>query len=207
MSRPFVPLTDGAQAEIRYNFGLGILETRLWFISRQPPVDLTQLQNLADGLAGYCSTDIISLLSSDIEFRNVRTRRWAVAGDIAAISSTFNVAGGISSPALSANVAARIIFKGTQPPRNFKNYNFVPGIPSSKVNLNTLDVTWAEQLRSAYVLIIDNAAAWGPFPAWRWVCTSQADGNVPRSVQLARRTDLISVAPTVRQRRIRLLHT
>jgi len=205
--RPFVPLTDGAQAEIRYNYGLGILETRLWFVSRQPPVDLTQLQALADGLLAHCTLELIPLLSSDIELRNVRTRRWVTAGDIAAISTTVNIAGGISSKALSANCAARINIRGPQPPRNFRNFNFVPGIPDNKVTLNTLDSTWRNNLRIAYADIIDKAPLWGPFPAWRWVVTSQEEAGAPRSEQLAARADIVSVETTVRQRRIRLLHT
>ena len=207
MARPFVPLTDGAQAEIRYNFGLGILETRLWFVSRQPPVDLTQLQSLADGLLAHCTSEIIPLLSSDIQLRNVRTRRWAVVGDIAAISTTVNIPGSISSSALSAINAARVIIKAAQPPRNFKNYNFVPGVPENKVTLNTLDSTWRNNLRVAYADIIDKAAVWGPFPAWTWVCTSQEENSSFRTEQFTGRADILSVAPTIRQRRMRALVT
>lgn len=207
MSRPFVPLADGAQAELRYDFGLGIISTRLWFVSRQPPVDFTQLGNLADGLQAWQAAELMPLLSQDLVTRRVRAIDWTAPGGAIAVSTNTGVVGGSSDPSHSANVAAKVIFLAPQPPRHFENWNYVPGVPLGAVNNNTLDTTFADNLKFAYVDIIDLAPLWGPFPAWRWVCTSQEVLGTPRTTQLADRVDFISVRPVVSQRRARLKHT
>ena len=207
MSRPFVPLADGAQAIIRYGLGIGVVTTRLFFVRRSGVVSSTTLQELADGLQLLVHDEILPLLSDDITLTNCWAIDWTTQFGTLIASAGPTGLGGINSPSLSAICAARVIIKAAQPPRNFKNYNFVPGIPESKVTLNTLDATWRNNLRVAYADIIDAAAVWGTFPAWRWVCTSQESAGSPLTTQEAHRADVISVAPTVRQRRRRSLVT
>lgn len=205
--RPFVPLTDGAQAEVVFGFGAGELTCRLWFIRRSGVVDSSTLTSLIAGLSVLYAAEVMPFLSTSISLNAVRATDWTVPGGLTVNLPVTGISGAISGPCLSAISAARVILVGSQPPRNFKNYNFVPGIPESVVNLNTMDTTWSNHVRVAYADIIDAAAVWGAFPAWRWVCTSQAEDNTPRSEQFARRVDFVRVAKTIRQRRIRLLYT
>jgi len=205
--RPFVPLTDGAQAEILFSFGTGTVSCRLWFVRRSGVVDTTTLTLLVAGLSVLWSSEVMPLLSDQIGFAAVRATDWTVSGGTAVTLPITGIVGGITGPVLSAMNAARIIIIGSQPPRNFKNYNFLPGIPASVVKLNQVDASWADSVRLAYTDIIDAAPLWGTFPAWRWVATSQAEANSPRSEQFVRRVDFVRVAETIRQRRYRLKYT
>jgi hypothetical protein len=205
--RPFVPLADGAQAQIFYALGIGFISTRLWFVRRSGVVDSTTLQELADGLYAYTQAGILPLLSSDCVLASVVTTDWTASGGGSEFAFPASPTGGISSPSLSASVAVVVKFRSSTLPRNLFNRNYVGCIPDSVVTLNSVDTTWAEDLRSAYVGIIDAAPLWGTFPAWRWVCTSQEEGGAPRSTQFFRRTDVISVRLKTGQRRRRLLTT
>lgn len=202
--RPFVPLTDGAQAQIFYAWASGFVSCRLWFVRRSGVVDITTLQALADGLFGRIAISLMPLLAQELVLASVVATDWTTVGGISAFAFPSSPAGGVVAPALSAMNAARVILIGAQPPRNFKNYNFLPGIPETVVNLNIIDRTWANDVANAYAPIIDDASVWGPFPAWRWVVTSQAEANSPRSEQFFKRVDFIRVAPTIRQRRYRV---
>lgn len=207
MSRPFVPLADGAQAEILFLLGSGIVECRLWFVRRSGVVSAVTLQELADGLFLLYTANVMPLLSDQIVCVLVRATDWTVSGGISEITFFSGVNGGLNSGVHSANVAARLMFISAQLPPSIRNYNFVPGIDKSVVSLNTFDATWANDLRLAYALIPDAAPTWGTFPAWQWVCTSQEEAGSPRTTQLAARTDFTRVKSTVSQRRKRLLYT
>lgn len=201
----FVPLLDGAQVEIGFGLGGQVMENRLWFISRQPPVTLTQLQALADGVADWHTTSILPALSSDLELLSVIASKWDDhIGDIFA-QADVHLFGGSAVGSHSANVAVKIRFKGSTAQTWRDGSNFVPGIPVDMVNLNQVDHTFAEALRFGYVDLIDAAAVFGPFPAWRWVITSQVLAGVPRATQAFARTDFPRVRELpVAQRRKRL---
>ena len=205
--RPFVPLTDGAQAQIFYALGIGFISCRLWFVRRSGAVDATTLQELADGLYAHAQAEILPLLSSDCVLASVVTTDWTASGGSSYFAFPASPTGGISSPSLSANVAVLCKFRSASLPRNLYNKNFVGCIPESVVTLNAVDPSWANDLRIAYANIIDAAPVWGSFPAWRWVCTSQEEMGAPRSEQFFRRTDIISVRLNTAQRRRRLLTT
>jgi hypothetical protein len=201
----FVPLLDGAQVEIGFSLGGKTMENRLWFVDRQPPITLTQLQDLADGVAAWHVAEVLPLLSSDIELLSVLAEKWDDhVGDIFA-QSHVNLLGGSATQSHSANVAVKIRFKGSTAQTWRDGSNFVPGIPIDVVNLNTVDHTFAEALRFAYVDLIDLASGFGPFPAWRWVITSQVLDGSPRTTQAFARTDFPRVRELpVAQRRKRL---
>lgn len=207
MPRPFVPLTDGAQAQIFYALGIGFISTRLWFVRRSGVVDSTTLQELADGLYAHAQAEILPLLSSDCVLASVVTTDWTAPGGVSEFAFPASPTGGISSPSLSANVAVVVKFRSASLPRNLHNRNYVGCVPESVVTLNSVDASWANDLRLAYADIIDAAPVWGTFPAWRWVCTSQEEDGVPRSEQFFRRADIVSVRLKTGQRRRRLLTT
>lgn len=202
---PFVPLADGAQVQVVFALGPLIVSDRLFFVSRQPPVDPTQLLALAAGVADWHVAEVMPLLSDAIQLAAVEAFDWTAdpSPTIAVVAPLVN--GANTSGCHSANVSIRVRFKpSTALPRTY-NANFVPGIPLDAVLRNTVDPTYAESLRSAYVDLIDLAAVFGPFPAWRWVCTSQILDGAPRSEQAFGRTDFITVpSPYVNPRRRRI---
>lgn len=201
----FVPLTDGAEVEIVFTFDSRVVQNRLWFVCRQPPIDSTKLLALAQGVYDWHTSEVLPHLSSSLQLAVVEALEWSAdpSPDIQVAGTPVN--GGGSSDSHSANVADRIWFLPDSSGGRLRNSNFVPGIPKDAVSLNTVDATFRTSIRNAYIDLIDLAAGFGPFPAWRWVCTSSIDAGSPRSEQAAFRVDFIRyLSPYVAQRRKRL---
>lgn len=201
----FVPLSRGAQVEIRFETDLGINENTLWFRHRTSAVDATNLQELADGVQAWYAMSILPLLSHELSGIQVRATRWLVASDIEALSASSIGSGGSASNAHSANVSVLVRFVGSAPPNRFYNWNFVPGIPLDVVTLNTVDETFLSALIDGYVALIDAAPLFGPFPSWDWVVTSRIDAGSPRTTQQFRTVAFVqSPSPYTSPRRMRL---
>jgi len=202
---PFVPITDGAQVQLVFTYAGETVQNRLWFVSRQPPPDAAQIGALAVGVEAWHRTQMMPLLSSSLTLVQVEAFDWTVApSPIIAIQAS-GTAGSDSSPGLSANVADRIWFISALNNGRIRNSNFIAGVPEDKVDLNTVSVTWRSAVRDAYINLIDLAASFGPFPAWRWVCASSWDNGSLRLTQRVLRTDFIVFKrPWVAQRRKRL---
>lgn len=202
---PFIPLADGAQVELLYSLGGETIENRLWFISRQPPVDGVQLQALADGVAGWFIDWILPALSQDLLFGSVLARDWGGAAPGFPFLSIVNLPGGAAVQSQSASVAIRVRFKGSTAEHWRQNSNFVPGIPIDQIDGNYYSAAMRDVLFEGYVALIDAAASFGSFPAWRWVSTSRRIGNAWRTEQLFARVDFIQFpSPVVSPRRRRL---
>ena len=202
---PFVPLPDGAQLEIFYHLGGKTIENRLWFVDRSPPVTQAHLDALAAGADAWVTSELLPWLGSDLEYVGVLAEKWDDhQGDLFSAIHT-SVLGGNTSGTHSANVSIRVAFKGSTDQTFPNNANFVPGIPLDSVQLNEYTLAIRNRLFDAYVDVIDLAAAWGSFPAWRWVVTSRQLGHAWRTVQAYARTDFIRFpSPYVSPRRRRL---
>lgn len=202
---PYVPITNGAQVEIIFSLDGEPVENRLWFVSRQPPIDATQMQNLVDGVATWHVEQILPFLSHELLLGTVIGREWTGGSPGFPFLSIVNLVGGDPDGSSSANVADRIWFKSAYSTRYIRNSHFIPGVPRDKIDLNTVDSSWRSSIRDGYINLIDLAPVFGPFPAWRWMCASSWDAGSLRTTQLVLRTDLISYKrPWVAQRRKRL---
>jgi len=202
---PFVPLADGAQVDILYSLGGLVVENRLWFVSRQPPIDQVQLDALTAGVASHFETQLLPFLASELGFIRVDARDWT--SDPPPFTSITNVfaSGGNSSGCQSANVAVRVVFKGSSAQTFPNNSNFIPGIPKDQVTLNNYSNELKDAIFECYVNLIDAASGFGVFPAWRWVITSRRVDNDWRDEQAFARTDFILFpSPYVAPRRRRL---
>lgn len=202
---PFVSVADGAQLQLVFTFADRVVSNRLWFVTRQPPIDSTQLQALADGCTAWYVEEVLPVLSSSLRLELVTATDWTSSTPPPASFTIPGVAGGGSVDSHSANVADRIWFKSAFNGGYIRNSNFVPGIPKDRVSLNTVDTAFRTTVRNAYTDLIDLAAGFGPFPAWRWVCASAWLAGSLRVTQRVLRTDFISYKrPYVAQRRKRL---
>lgn len=187
----FVPLADGAFVELLFLFDSTPISCGLWFVSRQPPVDPTQIGNLAAGVAGWAADHLMPALGNDLLLDSVRATDWTTdpAPSIAVVPSL--VSGGAVERAISASVAVRVVFKGSSD-QTFRNgSNFVPGVPLSAVVGNAYTSEFQDLLFEAYVALIDAAPVFGPFPAWRWVVTSGTNANAPRTTRAFARMDFV----------------
>lgn len=202
---PFVPVTDGAQVEILFTVGGQVVENRLWFVSRQPPVDSAQLAALAEGVYLWYTAQALPFLSSALQLAVVVALDWSADPSPNVVSAGIAVPGGGSADCHSTNVADRIWFYSAAAPDRIRNSNFVPGLPKDVVSLNTVDPTFRGAISDAYINLIDLASGFGPFPAWRWVCASSWEAGTLRTTQRVLRTDFIRYKrPWVAQRRRRL---
>jgi len=202
---PFVPLPDGAQVDVLYSLDGKIVENRLWFVSRQPPITQSTLDDLTIGVGELFRDQLMPFLSNDLGLVRVDAREWS--SDPPPFTSIHLVfqAGGTISPSHSANVAVRVRFKGTNLATWRQNSNFIPGIPISEVTLNRYSDTLKDGIFEAYVALIDAAPSFGPFPAWRWVTTSRQENYTPLSSQkIARIVSPEFPSPFVSPRRRRL---
>jgi len=205
--QPFVPLADGAQVEVIMRQGGLIVENRLWFIDRQPPITQQHIDDLASGVAAWHTTQILPNLAVELRHVRVLASDWTADPPPFVKSVSTQIDGGNNSGIHSANVAIRVRFKGSSTQTFPSNANFVPGIPKDAVDGNKYTVAMQTILFNAYVNLIDLAPLFGPFPAWRWVITSRITGNSYRSTQDFARTDFIQLpSPYVSPRRKRLHH-
>lgn len=202
---PFVPITDGAQVELVFLYAGRVVENRLFFVDRQPPITSTQLTDLAQGVFDWHVAELLPVLSSSLELLFVSAQDWTASPTPSAVTAGTPTAGSGSADAHSANVADRVWFISAFNGGRIRNSNFVPGIPKDAVNLNTVDPTFRTTVRNAYVDLIDLASGFGSFPAWRWVCASAWLDNSLRTTQRVLRTDFIVYKrPYTAQRRDRL---
>jgi hypothetical protein len=182
-----------------------LIENCLWFVSRQPPVTLTQLGALADGVAAWATAQLLPYLSSSIELLAVRATDWTDSPGLGFAQTAVNLPGSDTSGIHSANVSFRVRFRGTSAQPRLINSNFIGGLPYAAVDQNLVSPTFATAVRNAYINLIDLAFGFGPSPAWRWVITSEIADGAYRSEQLASRTDFIQTPnPYVSPRRRRI---
>lgn len=200
---PFVPFPDGAQAEALYVFDGQPISNRFWFLNRQPPTTLAQIENLSVGLAGWAVDHVLPVLGNDVEFVGARARSWDVSPPSHEILTTMSEFGGASFRSLSANVAVRIELKGSTAQTFKNNSSFVGGIPIDVVTENTVDAGFLDALFEAYVFLIDAAALFGPFPAWTWVVASSWFGGNLRSNLAIARMDFVLIKSNISTQRRR----
>lgn len=201
----FVPLADGALAELLFLYDGVPLSCGLWFVSRQPPVDSTQVGALAAGVEAWAVDHLMPELGNDLLLDSVRATDWTVdpAPSIAVVPAL--VSGGAAERSLSASVAIRVVFKGSSDQTFKDGSNFVPGVPLSATAGNAYTLELRDAVFEAYVALIDLAPVFGPFPAWRWVVTSGIINGAPRSTRAFARTDFVLFpSPFVSPRRRRV---
>lgn len=202
---PFVALPNGAQVQLVFQLGGQIVQNRLWFLNRQPPNTPAQLDALAAGVTSWHTSEVLPLLSDQLLLAAVEAFDWTADPPPYVGVTTPLLSGGISGACQSANVAVRISWVSSSGSRIKRNSNFLPGIPDSVLDINTIDPLWGGNLVSAYIDLIDLAPLMGSFPAWEWVSTSAWLSGSLRAEQDWARVDfpyLPSVYSTQRRKRL-----
>jgi hypothetical protein len=115
------------------------------------------------------------LLSRDWAAVRVRGRDLTAANSFIAEAGAAAV-GGIDEEAAPNNVAACIKLATAVAGRSFRGRNYIPGIPNSKVTLNTLDAGFIADFENAY----SSLTGAGTFLAgWEMVVVSRFTGGGP----------------------------
>lgn len=203
--QPFVPLANGAQVEFIGSLFGEVVETRLWFVARFDPIDLTMIQELASGASNWYTGQILPLLSVDLQHLSVRATDWTADPSPFIYSVNDFAPGGVDEGAYSANVSIRVAFNGDSSQTFRDNSNFIPAIPLSAVNGNYYTNEIKDALFDAYVSLIDLAGTWNAGNNWRWVITSRRLNYIYRDTQLYARADHpLFPSPVISPRRRRL---
>jgi hypothetical protein len=197
----FVPLEHGVQVELVWRLAGLVLVNRLWFVVVAGDPTTTDLGNIGGGVSFWCESNLVPLLSRDIEFLGTRAYDATVAYPGPQVDTTSGVAGGVADDSHSANVAIKMSFQTEAPPGLWLNWHFLGGIPKSMVNLNTIDPSYSADLKDAYDVLLDVFSLF----EYRWEATRAVVGGVPLSTRdhfridhIRQRTGLVS------QRRKRL---
>lgn len=197
----FVPLEHGVQVELVWRLQGLVLVNRLWFVVVAGDPTLTDLGNIGGGVSFWCETNLAPLLSRDIRFLGTRAYDATVPYPGTQVQTIAGVDGGVADDSHSANVAVKMEFQTESPPTLWLNWNFVGGIPKSKVSLNTIDPVYKVDLKDAYDVLLDVFSLF----VYRWEATRAIVGGVPLSTRdhfridhIRQRTGLVS------QRRTRI---
>lgn len=200
----FVPITDGAEAEIQLTLFDRPCELTLHFLNESPPTTDFQLGLLAVTLGSWFRSEVLAHLSSDLALRQVQVYDASVFGSTRITDVSFSGVGGVGLPSYPANVSAVISFIPSFGARVRANRNYLPGIPGSAVSGNSLQPTFMATMRSSFGDLVDIAEA----VDWRWVCVRRFSAGVALSEAAIARIDHARFNRTsTAQRRQRLHNT
>lgn len=179
----FVPIPEGADAEIRLTLFARPCELTLHFRSITGVVDTANLTALAVRLGLWFSSQVLPHLSSQLEFRETAVFDATVAGGPSFIDVTGAGFGGQEITSFSAMVAAVIAFIPASVPNVQANRNYLVGLPKGTVVGNDLSPAFMTAMRTAYINLIDIA----PLAGYRWVCVHRFAGFTPLAEALTAR--------------------
>ena len=118
------------------------------------------LLGLCESVDGWASDSLAPQLSDDWSYVRTRARDLtSAAGAVAEFGTP--TPGGVSGEALPNNVAACISLRTGFAGRSFRGRNYIPGVPSSLVTLNTMDSAFMANI----VLVYDALVGPGTFLA------------------------------------------
>lgn len=203
----FIPVPNVAQIRME-----GVVDSQLtindiYFEISGGGINVVNLQTLVDAVGVWFVDSLTPLLSDDWHAsRVVGVDLTSATGVIA--TGEVSADGGVSGEAEPNNVAACMSIRTANRGRSFRGRNYVPGLPSSLVTLNTLDSTFLANLVTTY----NQLKGAGTFsPGWQMVVVSRFSGvnpttgkPIPRTTGIATPvTSIISVTNKVRSMRSR----
>jgi hypothetical protein len=197
----FVPLANGIQAELVYRLDTQIVSNRLWFVVVAGDPTTADLTAVGAGVGSWASANLMPHLSHEIRLLEIRAYDATVAYPGPQVITFVGVDGGDSDGSHSANIAVKIEFQTETPPALWLNWNFIPGIPKSAVNLNTIEPAFITAIQNAYITLLDVFSLF----VYRWEATRAVVDGVPLTTRDHFRIDHPRIRrKVVSQRRTRL---
>lgn len=197
----FCPFFDGILVECVSNqYGQPAVNV-LWFFKPDGGVTNDDLTDAGAGVATWYSANVRPLMSSETTFLGTRAYDASLPYPSPQVQTVVNLPGGFFGPAFSANVSVRTNFKSKSFGGLVIGSNFFAGLPREVVSSNVVDPSWANDLREAYIVLLDVFS----FAFIVWVGTSRFLNNSPRAERAFTIINGIRVnLPYVAQRRKRL---
>ena len=150
------------------------------FRKRVPPITIFNLTTFNSAIDTSFVTNVLPLLSQDVTYRLTQSRRQNVISDIAASTAANDGEVGEEGVALPSGCCARIEVGTGFYGRSNRGALYMPGVPRTKVTLNTLNEAWVQDLIDAWAQVATDAFTAG----WQFVVRSKFTGNTPRVVAL-----------------------
>lgn len=196
----FQPVPNVAQCRVEGRQDNQLTINDVYFEISGGGITPTNIQALATAVDVWARTSLASNLSEDWTYvRTIASDLTSATGPIGSASTP--TPGGVAEEALPNNVAMCVSFRTAQRGRSGRGRNFVAGIPSPQVVLNTIDPTFISNILTVYLALIGP----GAFVAgWEMVVVSRQTLGALRPSGLAIPiTDIIAVTNTVRSMRSR----
>lgn len=173
---PFIPTIGAALVAVNYDWHGQKCNNTLWFIGDGSALDVTALTSLAGMVQDYWVDAIMPQLSSEISYRGCIAYAQDSESAPAVASTGVNVPGGVVIPSVPNSVTWAIKFTTAGRGKSSRGRNYIPGIPATAVEDNTVDGAFATNMVTAYSGLIDEAAA----NSFTWVIVSHFSLGLPR---------------------------
>lgn len=199
---PFVPVPLSYEAEIRMLLDGQHIENTLYFRASEsnPGPDGQELASsvLTWWTATFSPAVSQNLVLNEIYVTDLSSASAPVWSQPAPAPAPH---GGRALESSPNNVALCVSFRTLNRGRSYRGRNFVPGIASDDVTLNTVSATILAQLQAAYEALTDVDGQGN----WEWCVVSRMANGVERAEGIATPiTSVVIVDPTVDSQRRRL---
>lgn len=173
----FIPIPNTARVSIEFNWG-GVTVVITLFFNKASSWTATQLEDLAGEINLWAASELLPILSSDIEL--IQTNATDQASDSGAsidVPASGTPAGGVAQPTTAQNVAAVVTHRTASRGRSFRGRTYVPGLPITAMStVGTFSATTMTNLLAAFAALSDVETATGS----THVVASRFTGNAPR---------------------------
>lgn len=172
----FIPVPNGALAELRYTLDGQQVENALWFAFDGTPT-AGQLATLAEELWNWWDDQLSTQLSTGIVLREVYcTDQTSASGTAYSFSALPNPAGKANSNAAPNNVSLCVTHRTAARGRSFRGRTYVVGLQSASITQNTVATLTTNSVSAAFDALRDGTTiSEGVFS----IC-SRFSGNAPR---------------------------
>lgn len=173
----YIPVPDAVHVQLLMDDAGEPIMNDLYFNAGGTPTtgDMT---TLGTALINWWGNDLAPLICDQVGLRQVRlTDLGSPIG--AQVTLADGSIGGVTTEQAPNNVAPCISFRTPFRGRSFRGRNYVPGVPNTMVNINTLDGSWTAAIKAVYEELLPGGGVALP-GLYEWVVVSRYTGGGPR---------------------------
>lgn len=199
---PFIPGSNLLMVELFQRLDSQRIENTLYFQFGSAALLESGANALLGDILTWWDTEMAPLLVQSLSLVEVKgTDLTTETSEVFTAVPNPVITGDVADESLPANVAACVSFRTTARGRSNRGRNYVPGIPSNQVSINTMAQGFADSLADAYLLLQGVGVANGA----TWVVASRFSNGAPRVGMAVRAiTSVVVTDLTVDSQRRRL---
>lgn len=170
---PFNEISNCVKCTVNQSFRGQQCLNNLWFLHTAGAVNLVDLTALATGLVSFWATEIMPLLSDDLELVSVLARDYTAENGLELLAGSTGVSGG-GGDAMPNNVAACVSVRTGLAGRHYRGRLYLGGIARATVSENSFADLFIANVSDSFNGITGVA---GLAPNWQWVVVAQTQSN------------------------------